>query len=170
MQRRDRHRPPRTGAARRARGAAAVEFAIVFLAFFMLLWGILTYGFAFAAQQIVTLAAQNGVRAALRYQPATNAVAARQARTQAARAAARESLDWLTRVHANFDADAAVTAAWTTCPYQAQWECVSVAVRYPYAERPLIPPLPGLQRMLPDQLTGSATMQVDPDHLLTPGT
>lgn len=36
---------------RRQRGATAIEFAILFPMFFLILYGIITYGMIFAAQQ-----------------------------------------------------------------------------------------------------------------------
>lgn len=48
-------------------GAYAVEFAIVFPIFFLLFYGILSFGLIFTAQQSLALAAEDGARAALRY-------------------------------------------------------------------------------------------------------
>lgn len=55
-------------ARRMERGVYAVEFAIVFPVFFLLFYGILTFGLIFTAQQSLTLAAEDGARATLRYQ------------------------------------------------------------------------------------------------------
>ena len=57
-------------------GTAAVEFAIVFPVLFAVLYGIVTYSVIFVAQQSLTLAAEEGARAALNYQNAADAAAA----------------------------------------------------------------------------------------------
>lgn len=49
------------------RGVYAVEFALVFPVFFLLFYGVLSFGLIFAAQQSLTLAAEDGARATLRY-------------------------------------------------------------------------------------------------------
>jgi len=50
---------------RRRRGIAAVEFALVAIPLFLLLIGLIDYGFLFLAAQQVTQAARSGVRAAI---------------------------------------------------------------------------------------------------------
>lgn len=51
------------------RGAYAVEFALVFLISFSLLYGVIAYGMLFAFRLGLQNAAEEGARAALRYQP-----------------------------------------------------------------------------------------------------
>ncbi len=55
-------------AQRRQLGVYAIEFAIVFPIFFLMFYGALTFGLIFTAQQSLTLAAEDGARATLRYQ------------------------------------------------------------------------------------------------------
>lgn len=62
----------RAAARRGCRGVAAVEFAVVVPVLLLLMLGIVYYGVIFAMQQALTLAAEEGARAALRYQ-STNA-------------------------------------------------------------------------------------------------
>lgn len=50
------------------RGAYVVEFAFVFILLFILIYGLLTFGMVFAAQQSLNLSAQEGARSLLRYQ------------------------------------------------------------------------------------------------------
>lgn len=54
--------------ARASRGVAAIEFVMVFPLFFTLLYGIVTFSLIFVAEQNLTLAAEEGARAALNYQ------------------------------------------------------------------------------------------------------
>jgi Flp pilus assembly protein TadG len=61
----------RATAQRLQRGAYALEFALVFPVFFVLFYGVLSFGLIFTVQQSLTLAAEDGARASLRYfQPA----------------------------------------------------------------------------------------------------
>ena len=55
-------------AASRQKGAYAVEFAFVFVIFFLILYGMITYGLIFAAQQSMNFAAESGARAGLQWQ------------------------------------------------------------------------------------------------------
>lgn len=58
-------------AQRRQRGTYALEFALIFPIFFALFYGVLSFGLIFTVQQSLTLAAEDGARASLRYfQPA----------------------------------------------------------------------------------------------------
>ena len=151
------------------RGQAAIEFAIVFLLFFAMLWGILTFGFIFAAQNTLTLAAENGARAALRYQPATSAAGAMAARIAAAQTAAINTVQWLQNFTPAYDPAGYLTATSAPCIYNANLICFHVQISYPYAQHPLIPPFPGFGLFAPAQLVGKATMQVDPGNLLPGG-
>ena len=149
-------------------GTAAIEFAIVFSVFFALFWGVVSYGFIFAAQQTLTLAAENGARAALHYQNQANKDAAIAARKAAAKQAAENSLAWLEELNLPkpFSAAGAVKAEAAECSYNSALICFAVSVTYPYEQRPLIPPLPVLGLIAPKELKGEATMQFDADSLV----
>ena len=88
-------------AQRRQLGVYAVEFAIVFPIFFLLFYGVLTFGLIFTAQQSLTLAAEDGARATLRYQmtstPASGSVMMAQLRERLALACqvATSRMSWL---------------------------------------------------------------------------
>ena len=151
------------------RGQAAIEFAIVFLLFFAMLWGILTFGFIFAAQNTLTLAAENGARAALRYQPAPDAAGATAARIAAAQTVATNTVQWLQAFTPAYDPAAYLTATSAPCTYNANLICFHVQISYPYAQHPLIPPFPLFGLLAPTQLVGKATMQVQPGNLLPGG-
>lgn len=152
----------------RQRGVAAVEFALVAFLFFALLWGILTYGFIFATQQTLTLAAENGARAALHYQVAPDQPTAIALRVAAARQAAENSLAWLQAINLApaYVPSQNVQVGSQPCSYNAALQCFSVDVTYPYKQRPLFPPLPAFGLIAPSELKGKATMQVDPDNLV----
>lgn len=54
----------------RERGSSVIDFPFIFVFFFLLLWGVFNFGFIFVIQSMMTTAAEDGARAALRYQPA----------------------------------------------------------------------------------------------------
>lgn len=146
--------PPEFGRrmVQRQRGVYALEFALVFLVFFFLVYGLLTYGLILAAQQTLTMAAQEGARAALRTQ---NDVALRQA--EACRVA---------QGHANWLQPGCVVQPCVTPRLQ---DCVmTVELTYHYGARPLMPHLlrwPGpaggtLNLFTPERLRGSAEVRL----------
>jgi Flp pilus assembly protein TadG len=141
------------------RGIAAVEFALVFPLLFTVLYAILTYSLIFVAEQSLTLAAEEGARAALNYQSATNATAALAAREQNACTVASNAARWL-----NTNANCATQAQ--TCSYDATMDCIQVTLTYDYANYPLLPPLPLLSLAVPQTLTSAATVQINPENLL----
>lgn len=57
--------PPVHFPCKRQRGAAAVEFALVFIPFFALFYALVSYGLVMALLQGMTLAAEEGARAAI---------------------------------------------------------------------------------------------------------
>ncbi|MBP6020560.1 MAG: pilus assembly protein [Burkholderiaceae bacterium] len=73
----------------RQHGVYAVEFALTFLIFFLVLYAVLTYGMIFAAQQTLNWAAQDGARAGLRWLPTS------EGRAQAAEGVALDKASWL---------------------------------------------------------------------------
>jgi Flp pilus assembly protein TadG len=76
------------------RGTAAIEFALVFPAFLLLLYGLVTYGILFGFQHAMTAAAEDGARAAIACDPADPDQHA-QCVVERARHAVSESLAWL---------------------------------------------------------------------------
>jgi Flp pilus assembly protein TadG len=141
------------------RGTAAIEFALVFPVLFAVLYGIVTYSVIFVAQQSLTLAAEEGARAALNYQSAANAAAALAARGQNACAAASNAAGWL-------QANASCAAHAQACSYDASMDCIEVTLSYNYASHPLLPTLPLVGLALPQTLSSAATVQINPENLL----
>ena len=135
------------------RGAASIEFAVALPALLMLMLGITYYGLILAVQQVLTLSAEEGARAALRYQP-SNAQ-----RVAAAYTAATASLP-------SFISSQVTTnqggAPLVTCPTINSMQCLSVVLTLPVTtgSSPLLPAIPLLP--VPDTLTGSAVVQLVP--------
>ncbi|RYP59655.1 hypothetical protein DL771_010798 [Monosporascus sp. 5C6A] len=152
------HPEVRTHAVRRprrhgGRGAASVEFAIVVPVLLVLMLGIVYYGVILAMQQALTLAAEEGARAALRYQPSNTQ------RVAAAYAAVTSVLPtFLTgRVQTNQSSTPLVN-----CQNVAGMQCLSVVLTLPVTSgnNPLLPSIPLLPA--PATLTGSAVVQLVP--------
>jgi Flp pilus assembly protein TadG len=142
------------------RGATAVEFALVFPLFFTVLYAIVTYSLIFVAQQNLTLASEEGARAALNYQKATTVAAAVGLRAAAACTTATNMIAGLIR-------SVTCTSTPTTCSFDATMQCIAVTLTYNYAANPLVPTLlPPFSLVLPNTLTSTATVQLNPVTLL----
>lgn len=119
-------------------GVYAVEFALTFLIFFLLLYAILTYGMIFIAQQSLNLAAQDGARKGLA--TPTSMLD----RADAAESEARGKLLWLTAlggadaVRVGHCLDLPTTNP--TCQPSGNGE-LKVVAEYDYQHSPLIPML-----------------------------
>lgn len=140
-------------------GSAAVEFALVFPLLFTVLYGIVTYSVLLVAEQSLTLAAEEGARAALNYQRATNVADALSARSSNACNVASQATAWL-------GAYAQCATQAQSCSYDSAMDCVQVTLTYNYASHPLVPSLPLLSLALPRMLSSVATVQLDPENLL----
>ncbi|KAF1046396.1 TadE/TadG family type IV pilus assembly protein [Xylophilus sp.] len=149
---RDRHRacPPR----RQQAGAAAVEFALLFPAFFLLFYGIITYGLIFTAQQTLTLAAAEGARAAVRYQKDEPS------RRDLSCTTALALVQVFNQVGASITCSPQPAPA-AKCPTVTGVGCIEVTLTYDYAEHPLVPHLLGslLKLPTPPKLYGNAVAQ-----------
>jgi hypothetical protein len=140
-------------------GTAAIEFALVFPVLFAVLYGIVTYSVIFVAQQSLTLAAEEGARAALNYQNAADVAAALAARGRSACTAASHAAGWL-------GANARCAAQAQPCSYDASMDCIEVTLSYDYGSHPLLPTLPLVGLALPQILASAATVQINPENLL----
>lgn len=136
---------------RASRGATAIEFAVVVPVLLVLILGIVYYGLIFAMQQVLTLAAEEGARAALRYQP-TNAQ-----RVAAAYTAVSSTLPTFlsSQVQTNQSSTPLVN-----CQNQNGMQCLSVVLTLPLTSgnTPMLPAIPLLP--VPSTLTGSAVVQL----------
>lgn len=149
------------------RGVYALEYALVFPLVFVVLYAILSYGILFTIRLGMQNAAEEGARAALRYQSVNTALCADQlsCRRLAAVNAARTGIDWLSA--ATVDAKVCLVDTDDTCTSSAIPSCGSslatrcqmiVTVSYDYEANPLAPSLPGLGFLMPSRLQGRASM------------
>ncbi|RYX89645.1 MAG: pilus assembly protein [Comamonadaceae bacterium] len=143
-------------ARRRIRGVAALEFAFVSIAFIFLLYGIATFGAALYTRQVVSRAAEDGVRAALMY----NNVTANDSRVQNV---VYQSLASSLIAPMNVSTNAATRLAWLRATVASPEVNISapgqvvVRVVYPYRANPVLPAIPLSQAWMPNLLTGRAT-------------
>lgn len=147
-----------TAKRRHHRGVAALEFAIVFPLLLALVLGIVYYGVMLALQQALTLAAEEGARAALRYPLTSNGgtvATTIDLRVAAASQAARSVLP--ASVSSLISTSNPAQAVACTAP--AGTQCVQVTLNLP--TRSILPTVPFVP--VPATLTGQATVQISPD-------
>ncbi|MCP3021617.1 TadE/TadG family type IV pilus assembly protein [Cupriavidus basilensis] len=142
----------------RSSGTAALEFAIVLPVFLAVVIGIVYFGIVLALQQTLTLAAEEGARAALRYPSGASANNA--AATQALRVSAA-STTALAVLPASISSviSTANIAQTVSCANPSGSVCVRVTLNLPSSA--ILPAIPGVP--IPTTLTGSATVQLAPD-------
>ncbi|RMX06318.1 pilus assembly protein [Corticibacter populi] len=159
----------RGGPARgRQRGVYALEWAIIFPVFFMLLYAIISYGLAFLVRESMQFAAEDGARAVLRYQSDRNA------RLDTARAVVISRLGWLPdalrpttdtiSVNICHVGNAASCAPSLTCGTTIAERCmVQLDFSIAYGSAPLVPGLSLLDMDIlnPATLSASASILVD---------
>jgi Flp pilus assembly protein TadG len=143
------------------RGTVAIEFALVFPLFMLLLYGLVTYGLIFAFQHAMTAAAEDGARAALACDPADPDSYA-QCVVERARTAVSESLAWMpavSRAHLLGPDNSRVEVEIGTDPTAGAR--LRVRLRYAnYPDNPLTPvlslPLIGAVPPVPERLSAIA--------------
>ncbi|WP_420998128.1 TadE/TadG family type IV pilus assembly protein [Cupriavidus sp. 30B13] len=142
----------------RSSGAAALEFAILLPILLAIVMGIVYFGMVLALQQMLTLAAEEGARAALRYPSGAagnNAAATQSLRVGAASATALAMLPTSIRNSISTSDIAKVIS----CANPGGSVCVRVTLNLP--SNSILPVMPGVP--IPATLTGSATVQLSPD-------
>lgn len=147
----------RTGS-RTQRGVYAVEFAMVFLIFFSLLYGLISYGMLFAFRLGLQNAAEDGARAALRYQSTFSA------RATQAQTVATQSSSWMpvvvTRtVSATVCGVVTNNCGTPTCGTAWSDRCQMVVTVTATNMQQLLPPFPSFA--MPNQIVGKASMLLD---------
>lgn len=161
-------------------GATAIEFGFVLPIFFLLFYGILSYGLVFLMRLGLQHAAEDGVRAVLHHQQVTyepNSTAAERraaqllARVAVARAVAAQQASWMNRwsvpqiksnVCDNTVECIPVSGLATYPDCSATTKCqIVISISYPYGSHPVIPNLPGFGLIMPSQLEGRSRTLLD---------
>ncbi|MGB3070727.1 MAG: TadE/TadG family type IV pilus assembly protein [Ottowia sp.] len=163
---------------RRQRGVYALEWAIIFPVFFMLLYGIICYGLTYLVRESMQFAVEEGARAALRY-PVGKSAPNWNDRQATALASIQERLNWLPTAMRPTDA----TVQFTVCRISnvsdgscdqdsslvANLICdtatpclvlVSFSIDN-YPDNAIAPALPGFGLILPQSLRANASILVD---------
>jgi Flp pilus assembly protein TadG len=153
----------------RQRGMSSIEFAIMLPVFLLVLYGIVSYGMIFAAQQALTLASEEGARAALQNQGVAQDIPQASAtanvvslKTAAALTACTSDLAWVVQLAPNNVACTVTTPA--NCP-NAGMVCIQVNATYAnYDQNPLVPsPWPFKSSpLLPAQISMASIVEIDP--------
>lgn len=157
-----------TGVIERLRGATAIEFAIAFPVFFGLVYATLMYGFIFLVQMNLQHAAEEGTRAALNHPGILpSGTSPLEVRQSAADAAAKHQLGWLKTLP---EVDVSIcTVENESCSTTIEPDCANpvaynqpprcqivVTITYPYAQHPVIPTLPLLGFLAPNEMQVTA--------------
>jgi Flp pilus assembly protein TadG len=151
-----RYLPPRSRLSRRLvrrdqSGAALLEFVLVAIPFFFILYGLIAFGMMLALKQGVTNAASEAARSAVGSSNATTAAAA-------AKATVQQRLSWAHSYNVN-DSTQFQAVAVNCSASDTQQSCIQVTVTYPYSAHPLVPPAPGLGLFTPDHISSQATVE-----------
>lgn len=153
-------------AARRARGddgAALLEFALVSILLFTLIFGIIQFGLILSFDQDVTRAAAEGARGgavAVPLSSETYDVAAQNAATSATREAVEQ-------MGGRFEGTGCTTAGMQCtvsiidCPEQPSFRCVQVRVVYDYDSSPLYGNIPLISAFYPDQVQATSIARIN---------
>lgn len=144
----------RRGRQGRQRGIAAIELAFVLPVLLALVLGLVFYGLMFLVQQTLTMAAAEGSRAAIQYQPTIDQ------RVTAAQQTALNALPGFIRTRMGAD-DVAATSA--PCTEPAGFQCVTVQIRFSLmgGANPFLPNIAFVP--LPEELRATAISQLGTD-------
>lgn len=161
-------------------GVYALEWAIIFPIFFLLLYGILSYGLTFLVRESMQYAVEEGARAALRY-PSSSTLNGATAPTWAhrrteAQQATAQALNWLPPSLRPEKEDISFTICHVSdsncnlsTPLQSSISCdvhtpclVLVAYRISdYQGNAIAPAIPGLGMILPSNIEAKASILLD---------
>jgi Flp pilus assembly protein TadG len=135
------------------RGTALVEFSIGIVVLLMLLFGIISYGYALSFKQGLTQAAAEGARAA--------AVATAGSATTAAQSGVARAVSAFNKTcgSGGLSCTYSTLALDTNC--STNGACMRVQVSYDYNHYPLLPKFPGLGILLPDTIKSTSITQVN---------
>lgn len=135
-----------------------VEFSVVFGLFAFIVFALVTFGMMLAAKNSLTHAAAEGARSAIGVAelPAATLDARRE---DEAKAAVARSLDWFGNKYQPGDTSATVARCDPANPADLT-ECITVTITYPYKDRPIVPPMPGVGLMTPDTFKATAVVKL----------
>ena len=166
---------PTVAPPRRQRGVYALEWAFIFPAFFLLLYGIICYGLTFLVRESMQYAVEEGARAALRY-PVGQSTSTWNDRKMQTLKVVKDSLEWLPPAIKPTDAnikftvclisdaacnqDSALNANLSCSVNDPCMVLVSYAIN-DYQSNSIAPAIPGLGLVLPSTLEANASILVN---------
>jgi Flp pilus assembly pilin Flp len=165
------------------RGAAVVEFALIASLLFVLLFGIVEFGFILSIKSSVTQAAAEGARAAAVTAPWCPAGSTCQYPSgspagcttnstvegvdysclyQAAQDQANKTMSWLGSCSDSGALQCTSTADYCTPGDSSSGVCITTKVSYDYAHHPIFAPIPLLNALLPSTIPAQTVVKVNP--------
>lgn len=144
--------------ARRQRGVAAIEFALVFGVLFLGIYGLVTFCGVLYVQQVVSRAAEDGARAAQSFRSDTPTVDLQtNVRTAVYRSLALSTITPASAGSAPSSKETWLRAKMASPEVTVSPGEIAVRVTYPYRENPLLPAVPLTGSWMPEHLLGKAT-------------
>jgi Flp pilus assembly protein TadG len=148
------------GTAKRGRsdeGAAVLEFSIVMVLLFTLVFGVITFGMLLSFRQNMVQSAAEAARA--------GAIAPSGTSITKADLAAQQSVSAFDQV-CTAQSSGLALECWAdpivACPGNAAATCITYNLKFNYADNPFLPTLPFMGALLPDTIEVSSTAQVNP--------
>lgn len=139
-----------------ARGAAAVEFALVIVPLIWILFGIIDYGFMLSFRQQVSQAADEGARAGAVQIDTSKQISDATAAVNDAMSAHKINGTAVTCGSGGLTC----TVTKGSCTGDATKQCITVKLTYDYKNHPAIPAMPLLGAVMPDSLVYTAVARV----------
>lgn len=146
-------------------GAGLVEFALISILLFTLLFGIISFGLMMSFRQDVTRAAAEGARGGAVAIPLVQG----QSFSTAARQAATTALnDAVKGMGGRFKNTGCSTAGMhctvnppAACASQPAYQCITVTVSYDYADDPLYGDIPFMSVFYPDTISSTSVARIN---------
>lgn len=145
-------------------GAALVEFTLVAIMLFMLVFGIISFGLILSFKQDMTRAAAEGARAgavALPVGAQTPADAAEAAADGAVDEAVREFGGSFSGTGCTREGMHCGPAVVAPCAAEPALQCVTVRLTYDYGDHPLYGRLPFIEAVLPETVAASSVARIN---------
>jgi Flp pilus assembly protein TadG len=138
-------------------GVEMLEFALVIPIFVFVLYGLIAFGIMLSAKQTITHSAAEGARGAIGAVP-NQGESQDDADKRVAKDRVRQSMGSLSQYNVDDPTQFDATVNW--CSGNSGPRCITVKITYPYSDKPLVPPAPGLGLMMPSTLGSTAIVQV----------
>src|SRR5206468_11811900 len=142
-------------------GVEMLEFALVIPIFIFVLYGLIAYGIALSAKQTITHSAAEGARAAVGA-VANPGETQDQAEVRVARDRVAKDLQGSLSGNNQYVDTSQTAVGYCNAPLTAGPKCITVKVSYPYSDHPLVPQAPGLGLVMPNTLSSTAVVEVQP--------